>query len=94
MTSTSVITITGVRARQIYDSRGNPTVEVDVTTQQVKEKFPIFPITKNEKYKIKKRDNFGLRFHPVPRLESTKRLNYVIKQKHGWEKVLCKLSKM
>jgi len=26
------ITITGVRARQIYDSRGNPTVEVDVTT--------------------------------------------------------------
>lgn len=28
------VTITGVRARQIYDSRGNPTVEVDVTTQQ------------------------------------------------------------
>eukprot|EP00484_Ammonia_sp_Unknown_P003197 CAMPEP_0197072146 /NCGR_PEP_ID=MMETSP1384-20130603/209950_1 /TAXON_ID=29189 /ORGANISM="Ammonia sp." /LENGTH=414 /DNA_ID=CAMNT_0042510961 /DNA_START=127 /DNA_END=1372 /DNA_ORIENTATION=+ len=28
------ITITGVKARQIYDSRGNPTVEVDVTTQQ------------------------------------------------------------
>jgi len=28
------ITITGVKARQIYDSRGNPTVEVDITTQQ------------------------------------------------------------
>jgi len=28
------VTITGVRARQIYDSRGNPTVEVDVMTQQ------------------------------------------------------------
>ena len=27
-------TITGVKARQIYDSRGNPTVEVDITTQQ------------------------------------------------------------
>ena len=24
--------ITSIRARQIYDSRGNPTVEVDVTT--------------------------------------------------------------
>jgi len=28
------IIITGVRARQIYDSRGNPTVEVDVITQE------------------------------------------------------------
>jgi len=28
------IIITGVKARQIYDSRGNPTVEVDVTTQE------------------------------------------------------------
>lgn len=28
------ITITGVAARQIFDSRGNPTVEVDITTQQ------------------------------------------------------------
>jgi len=28
------ITITGVKARQIFDSRGNPTVEVDITTQQ------------------------------------------------------------
>eukprot|EP00490_Sorites_sp_Unknown_P029490 CAMPEP_0114656322 /NCGR_PEP_ID=MMETSP0191-20121206/12144_1 /TAXON_ID=126664 /ORGANISM="Sorites sp." /LENGTH=315 /DNA_ID=CAMNT_0001873253 /DNA_START=66 /DNA_END=1010 /DNA_ORIENTATION=+ len=28
------VKITGVKARQIYDSRGNPTVEVDVTTQQ------------------------------------------------------------
>jgi len=28
------ITITAVRAREIYDSRGNPTVEVDVVTQQ------------------------------------------------------------
>lgn len=28
------IQITNVRARQIYDSRGNPTVEVDITTQQ------------------------------------------------------------
>ena len=25
--------ITGVHARQIFDSRGNPTVEVDVTTE-------------------------------------------------------------
>jgi len=30
----SQITITGVRARQIFDSRGNPTVEVDICTQQ------------------------------------------------------------
>jgi enolase len=30
----AAVTITGVKARQIYDSRGNPTVEVDVTTQQ------------------------------------------------------------
>jgi len=30
----AAITITGVKARQIYDSRGNPTVEVDITTQQ------------------------------------------------------------
>eukprot|EP01084_Bolivina_argentea_P196760 337290_1 len=28
------VSITGVKARQIYDSRGNPTVEVDITTQQ------------------------------------------------------------
>jgi len=28
------ITITAVRAREIYDSRGNPTVEVDIVTQQ------------------------------------------------------------
>lgn len=28
------IIITGVKARQVYDSRGNPTVEVDVTTQE------------------------------------------------------------
>jgi enolase len=28
------ITITAVKARQIFDSRGNPTVEVDVTTSQ------------------------------------------------------------
>lgn len=28
------ITITGVAARQIFDSRGNPTVEVDINTQQ------------------------------------------------------------
>jgi len=28
------ITITAVRAREIYDSRGNPTIEVDVVTQQ------------------------------------------------------------
>jgi enolase len=26
-------TITNIRARQIFDSRGNPTVEADVTTQ-------------------------------------------------------------
>jgi enolase len=26
-------TITKIRARQIFDSRGNPTVEADVTTQ-------------------------------------------------------------
>lgn len=31
---TTNISITGVRARQIFDSRGNPTIEVDVTTQQ------------------------------------------------------------
>jgi enolase len=30
----AAVTITGVKARQIFDSRGNPTVEVDVTTQQ------------------------------------------------------------
>jgi len=29
-------TITGVKARQIFDSRGNPTVEVDVTTTKAK----------------------------------------------------------
>lgn len=28
------VTITGVTARQIFDSRGNPTVEVDINTQQ------------------------------------------------------------
>ena len=26
-------TVTGVRAREVLDSRGNPTVEVDLTTQ-------------------------------------------------------------
>lgn len=33
-TVTGKVTITGVKARQIFDSRGNPTVEVDVHTQQ------------------------------------------------------------
>jgi enolase len=27
-------TITNIHARQIFDSRGNPTVEVDVTTEK------------------------------------------------------------
>jgi enolase len=27
-------TITNIPARQIFDSRGNPTVEVDVTTEK------------------------------------------------------------
>lgn len=30
--SRSVVTVTGVMAREIIDSRGNPTVEVDVHT--------------------------------------------------------------
>lgn len=29
----SISSITGIRARQIFDSRGNPTIEADVTTQ-------------------------------------------------------------
>lgn len=31
------MTITKIHARQIFDSRGNPTVEVDVTTNHGKE---------------------------------------------------------
>lgn len=31
-TSRSVVTVTGVMGREIIDSRGNPTVEVDVHT--------------------------------------------------------------
>ena len=30
------MTIKAVKARQIFDSRGNPTVEVDVTTEKGK----------------------------------------------------------
>ena len=32
-TSRSMSSITGIKAREIIDSRGNPTVEVDVTTK-------------------------------------------------------------
>ena len=31
--STATMPIKSVKARQIFDSRGNPTVEVDVTTE-------------------------------------------------------------
>ena len=31
---TASVTVNKIHARQIYDSRGNPTVEVEVTTSQ------------------------------------------------------------
>ena len=33
------MTIKAVKARQIFDSRGNPTVEVDVTTEKGKAQY-------------------------------------------------------
>ena len=34
----TIMPITKIFARQIFDSRGNPTVEVDLTTEKGKEK--------------------------------------------------------